>query len=162
VPIDAIGGDRLPCYSVRAVRAVGPFRADLFFGFEELEFGLRLRRAGWSLAADGPALRHDREQRRAVATPPVPRRSLDPVSWRRYYSLRNLIVILRDHGHASTAARVALVVGFGKPIANLVRQPRLALAHLRLNARACRDGWTGRLGRRVEPPSGPELASRKG
>ncbi len=162
VRIDAIGGDRLPCYSVRAVRAVGPFRADLFFGFEELEFGLRLRRAGWSLYADGAALRRDREHRRAVATPPVPRRSLDPVSWRRYYSLRNLIVILRDHGHAATAGRVTIVVGLGKPVANLVRQPRLALAYLRLNVRACRDGWTGRLGRRVEPPTGPELASRKG
>ena len=34
------------CYSVRAVREVGALRRDLFFGFEELEFGLRLRDRG--------------------------------------------------------------------------------------------------------------------
>lgn len=161
VPVDAIGGDRFPCYSVRALRAVGSMRADLFFGFEELECGLRMRRAGWSLYADADALRRDREQQRTVATPPDPARTLGPISWRRYYSLRNLIVILREHGHRATAARVTLVVGLGKPSANFVRAPRLAFAHLRLNVRACRDGWTDRLGRRVEPPEGPELTSRK-
>ena len=46
---DYIGGNRLPIYRVAAIRDVGVFDAKLFFGFEELEFGLRLRRAGYSL-----------------------------------------------------------------------------------------------------------------
>jgi hypothetical protein len=46
---------------------------------------------------------------------------------------------------------VTVVVAFAKPLANLVRTPRLAVAHLGLGLRASRDGWTGRLGRRVEP-----------
>ena len=46
---DYIGGNRLPIYRVAAIRDVGVFDPKLFFGFEELDFGLRLRRAGYSL-----------------------------------------------------------------------------------------------------------------
>ena len=46
VTVDYIAGNQFPLYSVAAVRAVGPFRGDLFFGFEELEYGLRLFRHG--------------------------------------------------------------------------------------------------------------------
>jgi glycosyltransferase involved in cell wall biosynthesis len=159
VPVDYIGSGQFPFYSVRAVRAVGSFKADLFFGFEELEYGLRLRGAGWSLYVDGERLRACRARwgRRGLSGTPSTR--LAPLTWRRYYGLRNLIHILVASGRRDTAVRVTLVVGLAKPLANLPREPRRSLEYLRLNWRACRDGWTGRLGRTVEPRAGSTVSA---
>jgi len=151
-PVDVIAGNQFPLYRVAAIRRVGTFDPTLFFGFEELEFDLRLRQAGFELLADG-ALWLDKRARGGSRLTGV-RVALDDPSWRRYYSLRNLLVILRRHGATGTAVRVALVRGIAKPILNLLRSPSSAIAHLRLNVRAIRDAWSGRLGLTVPPASG--------
>ena len=74
----------------------------------------------------------------------------DP-TWRRYYSVRNLITVLRKDGRTIDALFVSVVVGFLKPIANLPIRPRRAAATLRLTGPAVLDAWRSRLGRRVEP-----------
>src|SRR5439155_15640547 len=53
VRVDYLGGNRFPLYLVGAIRRVGVFRADLFFGFDDVEYGLRLRTDGYSLYAHG-------------------------------------------------------------------------------------------------------------
>jgi hypothetical protein len=150
VPVDCIGGNRFPLYRAEAVRAVGPFQSRLFFGWEELEFGLRLRDAGYTMYARLPA---------EEELPPhyhLPRggrptvRVAEP-TWRQYYGLRNLIWVLRASGNGAAALRVIALSGLAKPLANLAIRPRAALAALRLNVRACRDGWSGALGRTFEP-----------
>lgn len=151
VAVDCIAGNQFPVYSVAAVRAVGPFRSDLFFGLEELEFGLRLRDAGYALCCPGPAWYDRRVAKGRLGTHLVPSRSLGELTWRRYYALRNLICILRDCGATPAAVRVTLVTGIAKPLANAPRGLRRALQHLHQNVRACRDAWTGRMGRTVEP-----------
>lgn len=151
VDVAAIAGNQCPCYSVRAIRAVGTMRPDLFFGHEELELGLRLGDAGYSLYGHGARWHATRAALGRLDMDLVASRSLGDPTWRRYYSLRNLVCILRERGTPGSAVRVTVVAGIAKPLANLVREPRRALAHLRLNARACRDGWTGRMGRTVEP-----------
>src|SRR5207244_290313 len=80
-----------------------------------------------------------------------PARRVEPWSWRRYYSLRNLIIILIRSGDRRSAVRIALVVGLLKPLANLPSSPRVAATHIRGNLKAIRDGFGGRLGRRLEP-----------
>jgi glycosyltransferase involved in cell wall biosynthesis len=168
VALDYVAGGHLPFYRVAAVRDVGPFHAPLFFALSEIEFGLRLRRSGYSIYAPGEIWRRRREETGRLGIPRiVPSRRLPDLRWRRYYGLRNLIFVLRQHGHPWVAARVSLVSGFAKPIANLPREPRAALGHLRLNGKAVVDGWLGRMGRRVEPDAWsrhdaearPELAS---
>jgi len=151
VPVDSIAGNQFPLYAVRAVRAVGPFRRDLFFGFEELEFGLRLRDAGYSLYGHGPMWFARREEEGRLGRDFVPSRALGTLSWRRYYSLRNLVRILCDYGAIAAALRVTVVAGIAKPVANVGRDPWLAMSHLALNIRAVFDGWTRRMGRTVEP-----------
>jgi len=153
VAVDYIAGNQYPLYSVVAVRAVGPFRSDLFFGFEELEYGLRLRDAGFKLFCDGPTWYARRTAYERLSTTLVPSRRLSALTWRRYYALRNLISILRDCGATPAALRVTLVAGIAKPLVNEALHPRQALLHLQLNARACRDAWTRRMGRVVEPMS---------
>ncbi len=151
VPVDAIAGNQWPMYSVRAIRVVGPLRRELFVGPEELELGLRLRRRGFTLYGHGDTWRAGRAATGRLGMELAPSRALGDVTWRRYYSLRNLIWILRDQDETAGALRDTAVTGFAKPLANLVRDPARAWRHLGLNARACRDAWTGRMGRTVEP-----------
>jgi len=155
VPVDCIAGNQCPLYAVRALRAVGPPRAELFFGLEELELGLRLRDAGYSLYGHGPTWREGRARSGRLEMRLEPARSLADATWRRYYSLRNLVWILREIRQPRSALRVTIVTGFAKPVAALPVQPRAAYRHLRLNLAACRDAWTNRMGRTVEPAASP-------
>lgn len=161
VPIDHVTGGGLPAYRVGPLRQVGVMRPELFFGFEELDMGLRLTRAGFKMYADGEAWKERKEvKRRAGLLPPeqvsarradsTAWRTADP-SWRRYYSLRNLIQILRESGHGLVAARMSISRGLLKPMVNLLISPRSASASLKLGWLAVRDGWAGRTGRTLEP-----------
>lgn len=151
VPVDYVAGGHLPLYSVSAIREVGPFSRALFFGLSEIEYGLRLRRAGYTIYGHGELWLRGRARAGRLNTVIRPGLRLPELGWRRYYGLRNTIYVLRTYGHPGSALRVTLVRGLAKPIANLPLGPRSALSHLRLNWRACRDGWTGRMGRVVEP-----------
>jgi glycosyltransferase involved in cell wall biosynthesis len=155
--VDAIGGNSLPMFAVRAIREVGPFPRNFFFGFDDLEQGLRLRKAGYSVYADGLRWRERRASAGRLGLDIRPSLGLSPVGWRRYYSLRNAIYILRSNGRRRSALRVTLIRGLAKPLANLPVSPGQAVRQLRMNWRACRDAWTGRMGRTVEPDSGYEL-----
>jgi glycosyltransferase involved in cell wall biosynthesis len=148
VEVDCHPTGHVPMYLVKVVREVGTFHAPLFIGLTELEYGIRLRQAGYSLYADAVTTGQSRAIRLGVYGPSI--RVGEP-NWRRYYALRNLIYILRLHGSRSAAVRVTLVRGLAKPIINMVVRPRLGTRHLTLNVRACRDGWLGRMGRTVEP-----------
>lgn len=150
--VDYVAGGQFATFRVGALRQVGTFRPDLFWGLDDLEFGLRARRAGYRLVVSGELARWAREHHdrlgRAHGTPSV-RARLAP--WRRYYTLRNLVFMLRWHGRHLTAARVAAVRGLGKAAAVSVRHPRRARVELGVAWWAVRDGWVGRLGRRMEP-----------
>jgi rhamnopyranosyl-N-acetylglucosaminyl-diphospho-decaprenol beta-1,3/1,4-galactofuranosyltransferase len=144
-----IGGNQLPCYRVGAVRQVGVFDARLFINLEELDFGLRMQDQGFNIYAHGDLWRRERKHFGREGNELVPSRSLGEVSWRRYYSLRNLIFLMRPR-RPLVAARISLV-NLVKPVVNLPRSPRLAWAHLRVNARAVHDAYRGRMGITVAP-----------
>jgi GT2 family glycosyltransferase len=150
VPTACIGGNQLPFYSVHAVRKVGPFDARLFFGLDDLEFGLRLWAAGFTVYAHGELWARNRRRHQRVGLETPPSRLLGEPSWRRYYSLRNMIVILHRHGRRVSALRLA-ARSLAKPLYNLPRRPRLAVRHLALCTRAVIDGYRGRLGMTVRP-----------
>jgi glycosyltransferase involved in cell wall biosynthesis len=151
VPVDVIGGNQFPLYRVKAIREVGPFRWDLFFGFDDLEFGLRLRAAGWTMYTLAQIQLERRRRQGRLGLAESPSVAVRAVGWRSYYSLRNLIWICRSQGWRGAALRVSLVHGLAKPAMNLFGQPRQAWQALRLNGRACVDAWRGRLGRTVDP-----------
>lgn len=151
VAVDYIGGGQFPLYRVGAVRIVGRFAADLFFGFDDLDYGLRLRAAGYSLYGCGPLWHAERARHNRLSMRARPRHRLAELSWRRYYSLRNLVRILRQREGLVAALRVTLVQGLLQPAVNLPLAPIMAWRHLALNFRACADGWLGRMGRTLEP-----------
>jgi glycosyltransferase involved in cell wall biosynthesis len=154
VAVDYIGGNHFPFVRVAAIRDVGPFQRELFFGLDDVEFGLRLRAAGYRIYVDGRAILRRRRQRGRLGIDRGPTAVLGEPSWRRYYSLRNGVYILRTHGRTGTALRITVLRGLVKPLASMLRDPGRARGHLALNCRACLHGWTGRLGRTVEPVTG--------
>lgn len=141
-------GGACPHYRVGALRRAGGPDPALFFGFDDLDLGLALDRAGATLWSSGLARDHGwtsmvegRTASRAVEAP----------TWRRYYSLRNLIIVLRRDGRTPSALAMSLVAGIAKPIANLPLRPRASWRSLRLNLMALRDGWLGRAGKLLDP-----------
>lgn len=150
VLVDYVPMGHVAMYVVKTVREVGPYLSPLFFA-SDIEYGLRLRRSGHSIYVSGPMLLRRRADTGRLGLVIKPSIRVHDLDWRRYYSLRNTIYVLRSYGHAGAALRVTFTRGFAKPLANLVVRPRAALAHLALNSRACWHGWTGRLGRVVEP-----------
>lgn len=150
VDLDVLFGGSQPMYRVGAVRAVGTFDSDLFWGFEEGEYGLRMRRHGYRLCAPGPAwlrARHD-AGRAGIASRTV-RTSKTKAGWRRYYSIRNSTVLARRYGGPG-APVVTAIGGAAKGTLALLRARR-PLAEVALAPRGAFDGLTNRLGRRVDP-----------
>lgn len=149
--LDYVPGNSLPHYRVGALRLTGLGTSSLFFGFDDLELGLMLRAGGFSLRSLGRAADHGFERESHAGSASV---LVGPTHWRRYYSLRNIIWLYRRHSMIAAAVMVTIVAGIAKPSANLIIRPRLAWENLTLNVRAIRDGWTGRLGRTINPVTG--------
>lgn len=148
VAVDYLKTGHFPCFRVAAVRRTGLFRSDLFFGFSEVEYGLRLRKAGHTLWAEGDLWRALEEEQLHLRRPGWRVREPD---WRRYYALRNLLFVLRENHAYRQAVQVSLMRGLAKPLLNLIVAPRAASTLLRLNAAAVRDGWLGRMGKTLDP-----------
>ncbi len=146
--VDYLAGGGCPHYRVEALRTVGGPDPSLFFGFEELDLGRALARAGWSIWSSGLAREHGWAE---MMTKTQARALVEAPTWRRYYSVRNLVTVLRKDGRLLDAIVVSLTAGLGKPLLNLLTRPRAAWANLRLTVPAVVDAWRGRLGRRVEP-----------
>lgn len=149
MPVDYLGGGQFPLYSAGALRAVGVHRPELFFGFEELDQGLRLVEAGRQLYIDGSLLA---DVRRHFAVPEIRRTtSLGSAgTWRAYYSARNFVVIMREHAPRLSCLVAALRFGLVGPVAAVVSRRR-TVAEARLAAVGAWDGWHGRLGKTVDP-----------
>jgi glycosyltransferase involved in cell wall biosynthesis len=151
-PVDAdfVPGNALPVLSIAALRHAGPPDETLFFGMEEVEFGLRLKRHGYRVVIDGPLLRRRREQHGRTGDdvgPAVRKTTL----WRRYYAVRNQIVLARRYGRPGAGVRATVENLVGRPFADLRHGRTGGLRLGWLGLRGAADAWTGRLGRRVDP-----------
>lgn len=147
--VDMVANGQLPFYRLSALRQAGTFRPDMFFGFEELELGLRLRAAGRRVVAM-PHFAKDSYRSLVTRATDAPRPGSE-VKWRRYYGRRNLLVILRVNRFRTALVFQTLLV----PIIMFVRllrwRPKDALADLGITFRATVDAYRLRLGRTVEP-----------
>jgi glycosyltransferase involved in cell wall biosynthesis len=160
VPVDYVAGGQLPFIRVGALREVGVFDERFFFSFDDLDFALRLRDHGYRALVDGSVAHWARARVGRLDTGDGgPKRAQAAPAWRRYYSLRNLLFILRERGHRGAAVRVSVADGVLKGLVIALRQPREGWPHIRLTAKAIADGWSGRLGRRVDPVAVAEQPS---
>jgi len=151
VPVDYIGGGQLPCYRVAVMREVGLPDPKLFFAFDDLEYGLRLTAAGHQLYMNGETCLRERRAKGLIGIDRRPSRKLAQLSWRDYYSTRNLVWILRSRGQHVPAARVVTRRVLAKAALNIPHSPRLAWAHLVMSGRASVDAYRSQMGRTIDP-----------
>lgn len=105
--LDAAGGNQQLVLHRRAVETAGLPAAELFFGYEEMEYCLRWRRSGIRLLVDGELMRRYGELagrlghvRRREAARRYPHSTL----WRRYYATRNYVhLMLRTFGRRTSS-----------------------------------------------------------
>jgi glycosyltransferase involved in cell wall biosynthesis len=154
VRVQYVGGGQLPCFRVAAMREVGLPDPALFFGFDDLEYGLRLQAAGRPLYVNGDVWYRERHVYGLLGIDKLPSRAIKSIGWRDYYGTRNLVWILRSNRHHVAAARVVARRVGAKAVYNLFRNPASAWGHLALGARATFDAYAGRMGRTVDPAIG--------
>lgn len=148
VRVDYLGGNQL-LHRCESLRHVGTYRSELFFGFEEAEWGFRATRSGWSLYAHGAVWRDDRLRYNRMGTS-RPRTPVDTSAWRRYYSVRNATMLAREHAKWRRAAiTTGLRGGLGGAAALFVAgRP---FAEVLLPMRGAVDGLKGKSGRTIDP-----------
>ena len=138
-------GQPVPMFRLSAVREVGPFWGDLFIGMTEVEFGLRLRRGGYRLLANGAMWRQPAPPGSGEEGAPGP---VVRTPQRRYYSTRNLLAVSRVYGRWWTPGWVTASRVAARLVAGLRRPGGASWRHLRATLLALADGWRGRLGER--------------
>jgi len=69
----------------------------LFFGFEDLDFDLKLKKAGYVSLIDQPLLLRERAKVGKLASTELKSKTQLAASWREYYSIRSLLFILSYH-----------------------------------------------------------------
>jgi len=126
----------------RAVDAVGYPREDLFMMMEDIEYGLRITRAGLAVGV----LACDLMQRRNLGQHSG--RSGAPL-WRRYYKTRNHVrIALESRSPAMIAGCAARQLRF---LIAAALAPRQRVARMHAILTGLRDGILGRMGRTLEP-----------
>ncbi len=156
VEVDVVAGGSQLLLAAGAARRVGLPEPRLFFALEDLEYCLRLRRAGYRVLVDGDLMRTYRELagRLNLRTSRLRRRQDDSgAPWRQYYSTRNYIFMMRRTFDRPDLARRCAARAAAKGLAAWTRGLRHGLESSRLQLRAVFDGYRDRMGRTLEPPT---------
>lgn len=153
VAVEAIGGNAQLLVSHRAVATALP-RPELFWALEEIEYCLRLRRAGLVLRVDGDLMCEYRQRAGRIGLdlrrrwlPGLERHQL----WRVYYKARNYVHLMRRTFDRPDLARREVVKGVARAAAGFARGLGYGGALARMQLGGLIDGYRDRLGRTVEP-----------
>lgn len=156
--VDVVGGGHSLILHRRAVAAAGLPDERLFFGLEEVEYCLRVRRAGLRLVVDGPLMHRHRAGAgrlgHAVRRSPLPAAGAEAL-WRRYYTVRNYVFMMRQTFGRPDLSRREAARAAARAAAGFLRGPRYGVALARVQLAAVADGYRGRMGRTVEPRPKP-------
>ncbi len=136
---DYLGSNGVPLYRWDVIDRYGFFDEALFFGFEDLDYGLRLRAADLHLRVVAPAVSH-------TVQPSAPSR----VPWREYFKTRALVTVCRRHVGA-WAVLVTIIRSSAGALVIAAKHRDCALAVARW--RGAIDGLRGRLSRQRYVPS---------
>jgi GT2 family glycosyltransferase len=146
IDVDNVAGGQFPLVNrIVFEKGILPDK-DLFFGFEELEFNLRLKRAGLKLCISGDVLKELRIYwSKLNVNPKLYHTKRIESLWREYYSTRNLIWILKS----PSGSNRGIFLVFFKSIVKTILGFRLGLRYGLKNAIILHYGfWDGILNRR--------------
>jgi GT2 family glycosyltransferase len=155
VEVDVIAGNQQFLVNAAAVKAVGLPDQRLFFGYEEPELCLRMRRAGYRLLVDGERMKESRTKAGRIG-PNVGGSSLDrgfTNLWRNYYSTRNFIYMMRNTFRQPRLAWLKTLKEIGKSLLSFKRGFKYGFAFSRMSLLGVVHGFTGRMGKTIEPYS---------
>ena len=152
IDVDYVGNGHMAMYSVGMIRDIGPFRSDLFFGHTEVEYGLRMRRAGYQVVANGDLWKQRRVLRNKIGFQRKTRRTCE-IDWRKYYVTRNYIRTMLQCSRFDLALKRAFIQCLVKPFLTMLVSPRRAYYGWRLGCRAAWDGFRGKMGATLDPES---------
>jgi GT2 family glycosyltransferase len=141
LPVDWIGGGMCPLYDLSAVNRAGGLEPSMFWGFEDLDLGLRLRSAGYRLYRD-----RDHRPGRPIDVP-TKAEGAPSAPWRRYYTTRNLVRIVARESSWWWAGCVAVRSIVGAAVRSSGRRVPATVAAVR----GAFDAARGRAGRIVPP-----------
>lgn len=100
IHVDTIGGGQCKIVSGESIRVGVLPEAKLFFGFEDLDFDLSQKKAGYDILAHSELFLGCRERwNRQEVKRTVARKKDTRVLWRDYYSIRNALFIMKKHRH---------------------------------------------------------------
>lgn len=153
VVVDVIAGGQQFILNASAVKDVGLPRKELFFGYEEPELCLRLRRAGYKLLIDGERMkearisagRYGKEVKGSALD--RPRESL----WRHYYSTRNYIYMMRHSFSRADLAHRQASKEFVKALFSFKRGLKYGLTFSHMSLLGILHGYKDKMGKVVEP-----------
>jgi GT2 family glycosyltransferase len=111
--------------------------ADFFFGYEDWDFWLRMRSAGFRLMLDSDALRPEIYGNRRGF---IRQESLNGIAWRGYYEARNFLELRRRYGNPAWTRHH--LIRSARRMKSAHSWPRRAAI-----AAGLVDGWRGHLGR---------------
>lgn len=144
--VDWIGGGQFPLYRTEALLGAGVPDPGWFWGFDDLDLGLRLRHQGWNLYRDRDFKVETSFGHAKAAAPSA------QSAWRSYYTTRNLASIVRRESSLAHGFAVGLRT-IGGAIAK--SPPGFRLRALRSSTSGLIDMLTG--GRGWSPrANGPE------
>jgi len=154
VKVDMIAGGQHFILRSDMAEKVGLPNKDLFFGLDDLEYCLRLQQAGYHLYIDGDLMKEYRhlagrlniQQRRAII-PTAPQNTL----WRRYYSTRNYIFMMRNVFHRSDLAHREMAKSLIRCLTAWQRGIKFGITFNRYQLGGIIDGYLGRMGRTILP-----------
>lgn len=159
--VDTIGGNGHLTVRRDVIADIGPPDRQLFFGFYDPLYCLRIGQAGYRLMVDGDLLRRFRTHAGRIGyTRERAWRPRDPYHaiWRRYYVSRNYIYRMTRTFERPDLARREARKAIVRALAAWGRGPRYGGRFTVLQLRGVVDGYRGRLGRTVEPVAKPAPA----
>lgn len=160
---DFVGGNHSLLLRREVVEIVGPPNGRLFFGYPDLEYCLRVRKAGFRLLVDAELMRNLRSIAGHLGYRPgrsiLPRRSYSAM-WRNYYTTRNYIHMMRSTFGRADLSRREAARAIIRSLASWARGPAYGARFSWLQVRGIFDGYRGKLGATVSPRAKRDVTDR--
>jgi GT2 family glycosyltransferase len=139
IEVDTIGGGQCKIVNAKSIlNGILP-EPKLFFGFEDLDFDLSQKKAGYSILVHSDLFLGCRERwNRLKVANTVARKKDERVLWRDYYSIRNALFIMKKHGHYMAFLSI-LAVSIGKSLLSFKHGFRYGRLVTRNTCKAVRD-----------------------
>lgn len=152
IEVDMITGGHAPIINRAVVDAGVLPDKDLFFGFEELEFCLRVKDAGFKLLIDGYLHKELRVLKGRIGYK-SPLYNKKPVNslWREYYSTRTVLFLSKRKKTLNLFALFFLIKILVKSIYLFSYGFSYGMKNMKYTFRGYIDGMLGRMGMRIMP-----------